>query len=99
MEQTELIAQLEALTDALEHAAAMADWVQAARIADARAPLVAQLAVDQPPEAVAAIRRMQARNDRVFADAQRAQQELTDEYRAAMGRVQAVGQYQSIASR
>ncbi|HKT66260.1 MAG TPA: flagellar protein FliT [Burkholderia sp.] len=99
MEPTELIAQLEALTDALEHAAAMADWVQAARIADARAPLVAQLAVDQPPEAVAAIRRMQARNDRVFADAQRAQQELTDEYRAAMGRVQAVGQYQSIASR
>jgi len=99
MEQTELIAQLEALTDAIEHAAAMADWVQAARIADARAPLVAQLAVDQPPAAVAVIRRMQASNDRIFADAQRAQQELTDEYQAAMGRVRAVGQYQSIASR
>ncbi|VWC37987.1 flagellar protein FliT [Burkholderia lata] len=99
MEQTELIAQLNALTDAIEHAAAMADWIEAARLVDLRDPLVASLAADQPPAGIAAIRRMQGSNERIFGDAQRAQQELTDEYRAAMGRVQAVGQYQSVASR
>ncbi|AKL99935.1 MULTISPECIES: flagellar protein FliT [Burkholderia cepacia complex] len=99
MAQTELIAQLDALTDAIEHAAAMADWIEATRLVDAREPLVALLAADQPPAGIAAIRRMQSSNDRIFADAQRAQQELTDEYQAAMGRVQAVGQYQSVASR
>ncbi|KAG8151396.1 flagellar protein FliT [Burkholderia catarinensis] len=99
MEQTELIAQLDALTDAIEHAAAMADWIEAARLVDARGTLVTLLAADQPPAGIAAIRRMQTSNDRIFADAQRAQQALTDEYQAAMGRVQAVGQYQSVASR
>ncbi|RQZ60140.1 flagellar protein FliT [Burkholderia cepacia] len=99
MEQTELIAQLDALTDAIEHSAAMADWIEAARLVDLREPLVASLAADQPPAGIAAIRRIQASNARIFADAQRAQQELTNEYQAAMGRVQAVGQYQSIASR
>lgn len=99
MEQTELIAQLDALTDAIEHAAAMADWIETARLVDLREPLVASLAADQPPAGIAAIRRIQASNARIFADAQRAQQELTNEYQAAMGRVQAVGQYQSIASR
>ncbi|MBA9897629.1 MULTISPECIES: flagellar protein FliT [Burkholderia] len=99
MEQTELIAQLDALTDAIEHAAAMADWIEAARLVDLREPLVTSLAADQPPAGIAAIRRIQASNARIFADAQRAQQELTNEYQAAMGRVQAVGQYQSIASR
>ncbi|KVE81012.1 flagellar protein FliT [Burkholderia cepacia] len=99
MEQTELIAQLDAFTDAIEHAAAMADWIEAARLVDLREPLVASLAADQPPAGIVAIRRIQASNARIFADAQRAQQELTNEYQAAMGRVQAVGQYQSIASR
>ncbi|MBN3827272.1 flagellar protein FliT [Burkholderia sp. Ac-20384] len=99
MEQTELIAQLDVLTDAIEHAATMADWIEAARLVDMREPLVASLAADQPPAGIAAIRRIQASNERIFADAQRAQQELTNEYQAAMGRVQAVGQYQSVASR
>ncbi|VBB12144.1 flagellar protein FliT [Burkholderia stabilis] len=99
MEQTELIAQIDALTDAIEHAAAMADWDEAVRLVDARWTLVASLAADQPPTGIAAIRRMQASNDRIFTDAQRAQQELTDEYQAAMSRVQAVGQYQNIANR
>jgi flagellar protein FliT len=99
MEQTELIAQLDALTDAIEHAAAMADWIEAARLVDVRDPLVTSLAADQPPAGLAAIRRMQASNERIFADAERAQRELSDEYQAAMGRVQAVGQYQSVASR
>lgn len=99
MEQTELIAQIDTLTDAIEHAAAMADWAEAVRLVDARWSLVALLSTDQPPVGTAAIRRMQASNDRIFADAQRAQQELTDEYQAAMTRVQAVGQYQSIANR
>ncbi|OXH82967.1 flagellar protein FliT, partial [Burkholderia multivorans] len=40
-----------------------------------------------------------ASNERIFADAQRAQRELADEYQAAMSRVQAAGQYQNIASR
>ena len=99
MEQTELIAQIDAFTDAIEHAAAMADWIEAVRLVDARGSLVALLSTDQPPVGIAAIRRMQASNDRIFAGAQRAQQELTDEYQAAMSRVQAVGQYQSIANR
>ncbi|CAB3758465.1 flagellar protein FliT [Burkholderia sp. MSh2] len=99
MEQTELIARLDALTDALEHAAAMSDWIEAARLVDVRDPLIASLAADQPPAGLAAIRRMQTSNDRIFSDAQRAQQELADEYHAAMGRVQAVSQYQRVASR
>ncbi|AZQ49681.1 flagellar protein FliT [Burkholderia cenocepacia] len=99
MEQTELIAQIDAFTDAIEHAAAMADWIEAARLVDARGSLIALLSTDQPPVGIAAIRRIQTSNDRIFVDAQRAQQELTDEYQAAMSRVQAVGQYQSIANR
>ncbi|MGS0892682.1 flagellar protein FliT [Burkholderia stagnalis] len=99
MEQTTLITQLDALTDAIEHAAAMADWTAAARLAEARAPLVMSLAPDQPAAGIAAVRRMQASNARIFDDARRARQELADEYQAAMGRAQAVGQYQSIASR
>ncbi|RXV72431.1 flagellar protein FliT [Burkholderia stabilis] len=99
MEQTELIAQIDALTDAIEHAAAMADWTEAVRLVDARWSLVAMLAAVQQPDGIAAIRRMQTSNERIFTDAQRAQQELTDEYQAAMSRVQAVGQYQAIANR
>lgn len=99
MEQAELIARLNVLTDAIEHAAAMADWAEAARLAEKRSPLVMALSPDQSPEGLATVRRMQASNDRIFGEARLAQQQLTDEFNAAIGRAQAAGQYQDMARR
>ncbi|WGY68563.1 flagellar protein FliT [Burkholderia cepacia] len=97
MEQHELIERLNALTDDIEHAASMADWIEAARVAEARSALVMALTANLSPEGLATIRRIQASNDRVFAGAHLAQRELTDEYHAAMGRVQAVSEYHDMA--
>ncbi|MGU7784557.1 flagellar protein FliT [Burkholderia sp. PU8-34] len=97
MKQAELIDRLNVLTDAIEHAVAMADWAEAARLAEVRSPLVMSLSTDQPPAGIAAIRRVHASNARIFTDARVAQQQLTDEYQAAMGRVQAVGEYHHMA--
>ncbi|QTD89682.1 flagellar protein FliT [Burkholderia anthina] len=97
MEQHELIARLNALTDGIEHAASMADWTQAARLAEIRSPLLMTMTANQPPEGLAAIRRIQASNERIFAEAHLAQRELADEYHAAMGRVQAVNEYHHMA--
>jgi hypothetical protein len=97
MEQTELITQLNVLTDAIEHAAAMADWAEAARLAEVRSPLVMSLSPDQTPEGLAAVRRMQASNTRIFSEARLAQQQLSDEFNEAIGRTQAVGQYHDMA--
>lgn len=97
MEQHELIERLNALTDDIEHATAMADWVEVARLAKVRSPLIMALTANQPPEGIAAIRRIQANNERVVANAHRAQRELTGEYHVAMGRVQAVGEYHDMA--
>ncbi|WP_269503700.1 flagellar protein FliT [Burkholderia sp. IMCC1007] len=97
MEQHELIERLNALTDDIEHAASMADWAEAARLAEVRSPLLTTLTANQPPEGLAAVRRIQASNERIFAEAHLAQRELADEYQAAMGRVQAVSEYHDMA--
>ncbi|MDN7968799.1 flagellar protein FliT [Burkholderia multivorans] len=97
MDQYQLIGRLNALTDDIEHAASMADWTEAARLAEVRSPLVMALTANQPPEGLATIRRIQASNERIFAEAHLAQSELADEYHAAMGRVQAVGEYHDMA--
>jgi|ERR1700737_2182739 len=97
MDQTALIERLLSLTQEIQHAAALADWPQAARLTDERSPLLDALTVDQTPAALDVIRKIQAIDAAVFADAQTTQGELQSEYRAAMERAKAAGHYQQVA--
>jgi mevalonate pyrophosphate decarboxylase len=95
--QTTLIERLLSLTHAIEDAAALADWPEAARLTEERSPLFASLIADQDPAALEMIRLIQAIDTDVLANAQTTQVELHAEYHAAMTRANAAGQYQQVA--
>jgi len=97
MEQSALIEKVLALTDQIEHAAALADWPEAARLAEIRSPLIMSLGAQDVQASADAIRSIIARNAAIFADAQITQVELEAEYTAAMRRVSAANQYQKAA--
>ncbi|WOD17915.1 flagellar protein FliT [Paraburkholderia kirstenboschensis] len=97
MNQTTLIEHLLSLTHAIEDAAALADWPEAARLTEERSPLLVSLSADQDPAALEMIRLIQAIDATVLANAQTTQVELQAEYRAAMIRAKATGQYQQVA--
>jgi flagellar protein FliT len=97
MNQTELIERLLAMTREIEQAASLADWPEAARLTDARSPLLMSLSADQEPAALEMIRRIQAIDEALLADAATTQDELHIEFEAAMGRTKAAGEYQRIA--
>ncbi|RQR26938.1 flagellar protein FliT [Burkholderia sp. Bp9143] len=97
MDQATLIERLTSLTRAIEHAASMADWPEAARLAEARSPLFAMLTSTQDPAVLDAIRKIQAADAAVFANAQITRTELSAEYQEALGRVSSVSQYQQVA--
>jgi hypothetical protein len=99
MDQTILIAQLWTLTQAIERAASLADWPQAARLTEERSPLFASLSAVQATAAIETIRRIEAVDAAVLAEAHTTQRELDSEYQAAMSRVQATSQYQRAAAR
>ncbi|WP_179404110.1 flagellar protein FliT [Burkholderia guangdongensis] len=98
MDSTNPIERIWALTQAIEHAAAMADWPCAARLVDERSPLVMALGAEQTPDALATIRRIQAIDAAVFAQAKTTQHALQIDFRAAIGRTDAARQYQRIAA-
>jgi flagellar protein FliT len=95
MDQTSLVERVLGLTLDIEHAAHMADWTEAARLSAQRSPLLKSLTAAQTPQALATVRRIQALDAAVLAQARQAQQELHGEYQAAMTRVKAAGAYQA----
>ncbi|RKF42763.1 flagellar protein FliT [Paraburkholderia fungorum] len=97
MNQTELIERLLSMTREIEHAASLADWPEAARLTEERSPLLMSLSADQEPAALEMIRRIQAIDEALLADAETTQNELHVEFEAAMGRTKAAGEYQRIA--
>ncbi|CAB3713521.1 flagellar protein FliT [Paraburkholderia rhynchosiae] len=97
MNQTELVEQLLAMTEAIKQAASLADWPQAARLTEERVPLLMSLSADQQPGALDMIRRIQAIDAGLIADAHTFRTELESEYNAAMTRTKAAGAYQQVA--
>lgn len=97
MNQTELAAQVLSITRAIEQAASLADWLEAARLTEARSPLLMQLTADQEPAAMEMIREVQAIDAALLADAATTQNELHIEFEAAIGRTRAAGEYQRVA--
>ncbi|HZZ01840.1 flagellar protein FliT [Paraburkholderia sp.] len=97
MNQTELIKRLLSMTREIEHAASLADWPEAARLTEARSPLLMSLSTEQEPAALDMIRRIQAIDAALLANAETTQNELHTEFEAAMGRTKAAGEYQRVA--
>src|SRR5258708_7857512 len=97
MNQTELVERVLSITREIEQAASLADWPEAARLTEARSPLLMSLSADQEPVALDMIRRIQAIDETLLADAQTTQNELHIEFEAAIGRTKAAGEYQRIA--
>ncbi|RQS73473.1 flagellar protein FliT [Burkholderia sp. Bp8963] len=98
MNQITLAERLLSLTHAIEHASVMADWPEAARLTEVRSALFASLAATQEPAVLDAVRKIQAIDAAVLANAQSTMTELQAEYHDAMGRANAAGQYQHIAT-
>lgn len=97
MNQTELVERVLSITREIEQAASLADWPEAARLTDARSPLLMSLTAEQEPAALDMIRQIQAADAALLADAQTTQTELHIEFEAAIGRTKAAGEYQRIA--
>jgi hypothetical protein len=97
MNQNELVEQLLSLTRGIEQAASLADWPEAARLTEMRSPLLMTLSADQEPAALAMIRQIQAIDAALLQDARTTQDELHSEFKAAIGRTKAAGEYQRVA--
>ncbi|AFQ46606.1 flagellar protein FliT [Burkholderia cepacia] len=97
MDSTTLLERVWSLTQAIEHAASMADWPGAARLVEQRSPLLMSLAAPQSPDALAILKRIEEIDAAVMADAQTTRRELQAEFQAAIGRTEAALQYQRIA--
>lgn len=94
MDQTSLVQRVLTMTEAIQHAAQLADWETAARLTTEREPLVHAISAQQTPQALAMVRRIQAIDAAVAQDAETTQTELGREYRAAMDRLRAANAYQ-----
>ncbi|HYS62604.1 MAG TPA: flagellar protein FliT [Paraburkholderia sp.] len=97
MNQTELVERVLSITRDIEQAASLADWPEAARLTEARSPLLMSLTTEQEPAALEMIRRIQAIDAALLADAATTQNELHIEFEAAIGRTKAAGEYQRVA--
>jgi hypothetical protein len=96
-DQVQLVERVFELTQAMEHAASLADWQHAARLGQERLPLVHSIRANLPPASLALVRRIQVIGDTILRDAARAQSELAAEYRAAMDRTNTVKAYHRAA--
>ncbi|KXV15696.1 hypothetical protein CR51_02525 [Caballeronia megalochromosomata] len=97
MNQNELIQNAWALTEAIDEAVSQEDWTRAAELAQARAPLVMALQAEQPAEALAVIRKIQASIEAVATRAQSAQSALSTTYRRSMDGAKAASRYHQAA--
>lgn len=85
------------ITKAIEHAAAVGEWEDAARLADERSPLLMSLPAAPAPAVLATLREVQAIDAAVAQAAQAAQHTLNTEYRAAMQATRNASLYQKVA--
>ncbi|MDR8397784.1 MULTISPECIES: flagellar protein FliT [Paraburkholderia] len=97
MTQAELVERVLSITRAIEQAASLADWPEAARLTETRSPLLMSLTAGQKPAALEMIRQIQAIDAALLADAEVTQNELHIEFEAAIGRTRAAGEYQRMA--
>lgn len=93
MDQNSLIEQLLAMTLDIEHAAAMANWQEAARLTEVRSPLFAHLTKEQDAVSMQKIDRLRAIDAAVAANAKTTQVELQVEYNDAMRKAQGASKY------
>jgi len=97
LNQTALVERVFELTQAMEHAAEMADWELAARLGQERSPLVKSIGANQQPASRELIDRIRTIGDSITKNAALAQSELTAEFREAMSRVGAAKAYNRAA--
>jgi len=98
LNQMELVERVLSITRQIQQAAALADWPEAARLTELRSPLLMSLTADETPATLDKIRQVQAIDAALLADAALTQQELHEEFEAAIGRTRAAGEYQRMAS-
>ena len=97
MNQHDVIQNAWALTEAIEEAVSQNDWARAAKLDEARAPLVMALQSEQPADALAVIRKIQASIDAVAIRARDAQSTLSATYRRSTEGAKAAGRYHQAA--
>jgi len=85
------------ITKAIEHAAAVGEWEDAARLANERSPLLMTLRAPLAAAALDTLREVHAIDLNVASAAQAAQTTLNTEYRAAMQATRNAGLYQKVA--
>lgn len=85
------------ITKAIEQAAAVGAWENAAELASERSPLLMSLSAQQSGAALEVLKAVHTIDMRVAEAAQTAQTALTVEYRTAMQATQNVNQYQLVA--
>jgi flagellar protein FliT len=93
MDQNTLVERLLAMTLDIEHAAAMANWQEAARLTEVRSPLFAHLTKEQDAVSMQKIDRLRAIDAAVAANAKTTQVELQVEYNDAMRKAQGASKY------
>lgn len=97
MEQHALVDRILAMTLAIEHAVALADWQEAARITEERSPMFARLTREQDAVSMQKIGRIRAIDARTSVGASTARAELQVEYSSAMRGAQAASKYHQAA--
>ncbi|MFM0338772.1 flagellar protein FliT [Paraburkholderia fungorum] len=86
-----------ALTTAIGHAAQQADWPEAARLTEQRAPLLISLTSDIDDETLKIVRNIQAIDAAVFAMAANNKEKLEASYNEAMRSASAMKEYHRVA--
>lgn len=86
------------ITKAIEQAAAVGEWEEAARLSGERSPLVMSLGAQQPAAVIARLKEIHAIDELVAQAAQAAQHALGEEYSASLQATRNVSQYQRIAA-
>ena len=98
MDQKTLVERVFQMTQAIGHAAALADWPEAARLTEERSPLLMSIVREQDAASLELVGQIQAMDAAIVANAGTTRDELQAEYRVALGRVNAASQYNQVAS-
>jgi flagellar protein FliT len=97
MNQQQLLKNALELTHGIAAAARAGDWIEAARLADERSPLLLQVQNDQADATLALVREIQTLDASLMSDADDARMSLGKNYREAMARTTAANRYQQAA--
>ncbi len=97
MDQAQVVERVYELTLAIGHAARLADWQEASRLADVRSPLLMSIRAQQTAASFELIRRIQSLDNALMQDAKGSRDEMETEYHAAMQRSRSASQYHRMA--